>query len=87
MLVNRFETSPNHLFPQKISFHMTNESNFTVVGNRPTLEKWELLLLNYASPVSAICPVYFFPWYISGNLCRRSAILIDQCWKTVSNSN
>ena len=46
--MNRFETSPNHLFPQKRSFHMTDESNFTVVGNRPTLENWELLKLNCA---------------------------------------
>ena len=45
-------------------------------------------MLNYASPVSAICPVYFFLWYISANLCRSSAILIDQRWKTGgSNSN
>ena len=48
MLVNRFETSPNYLLPQKRFFHMTDESNFTVVGYRPTLENWELLKLNYA---------------------------------------
>ena len=27
---------------------MTDESSFTVVGNRPTLENWEPLKFNYA---------------------------------------
>ena len=88
MLVNRFKTSPNYLFPQKRSFHMTDESNFTVVGNRPTLENWELLKLNMlAPPVKAVCPVYLFLLYISANFCCKSAILIGQRWKTGSYSS
>ena len=66
---------------------MTDESNFTMIGNRPTLENWELLKLNYACS-ACICNMscILFPWYISENLCCRSAILIDQCWKSRSYS-
>ena len=76
MLMNRFETSSNHLFPQKRSFHMTDESNFTVVGNidqrwKPGATQVKLML---APHVSAICPVDFSVVYQCKPL-HRSAIL------------
>ena len=57
---------------------MTDESNFTVVGNRPTLENWELLKLNYACSTCK-CNMPCICMFFCGISVQTSAVGVQYC--------